>query len=93
VLGAVYRTCAPLIHCLRLLSTFSLLHQAGLGVSVLGAMPSVGLYFGVYSYCKRTIGPTFVKRFGSEREDGKGQFCSDRAWQTFSIALSAAIGE
>eukprot|EP01082_Thalassiosira_pseudonana_P014569 g12849.t1 g12849 contig7:305530-306783(+) len=65
---------------------------AGLGVSVLGAMPSVGLYFGVYSYCKRTIGPTFVKRFGSEREDGKEQFCSDRAWQTFSIALSAAIG-
>lgn len=26
-------------------------------MAVLGSMPSVGLYFGVYSYSKRTIGP------------------------------------
>jgi len=29
---------------------------AGVGVTVVGAMPSVGLYFGVYSYSKRVIG-------------------------------------
>lgn len=66
--------------------------QAGLGVSVLGAMPSVGLYFGVYSYCKRTLGPFLVSRFGSERTDNNKQILSDRALQTFSVALSAAIG-
>ncbi|KAL7520234.1 hypothetical protein ACHAWX_004967 [Stephanocyclus meneghinianus] len=65
---------------------------AGLGVSVLGSMPSVGLYFGVYSYCKRIISPFFVKCFGSERSDSKTSICSDNALQTFSIALSAAIG-
>ena len=66
--------------------------QAGLGVSVLGSMPSVGLYFGVYSYCKRTISPIFIRCFGSERNDNNKQWVSDRALRTFSIALSAAIG-
>eukprot|EP00934_Nitzschia_sp_Nitz4_P003134 Nitzschia sp. Nitz4//scaffold18_size181773//44679//45938//NITZ4_001903-RA/size181773-snap-gene-0.271-mRNA-1//-1//CDS//3329539975//3124//frame0 len=28
---------------------------AGVGVAVIGAMPSVGLYFGIYSYCKKTL--------------------------------------
>ena len=62
-------------------------------MSVLGSMPSVGLYFGVYSYCKETISPFFVKRFGSERiDDNSKPFFSDSTLQTFSIALSAAIG-
>ena len=56
-------------------------------------MPSVGFYFGVYSYCKRTIGPMFRKCLGSEREDGKKPLCSDNSLQTFSIMMSAAIGE
>lgn len=81
---------------------------AGLAVSALGSMPSVGLYFGVYSYCKRTIGPTLSTRLGSERggntgsDDGGGgggrrekngaSLFSDAAIRNFSIACSAAIG-
>jgi len=66
---------------------------AGLGVSALGSMPSVGLYFGVYSYCKKIISPMLKRCLGSEREDGKKGVCSDGGLHTFSIALSAAIGE
>ncbi|KAL3784941.1 hypothetical protein ACHAW5_003621 [Stephanodiscus triporus] len=40
---------------------------SGLAVSALGSMPSVGLYFGVYSYCKRTIGPWLIACLGDER--------------------------
>jgi solute carrier family 25 S-adenosylmethionine transporter 26 len=49
---------------------------AGLGVTVIGSMPSVGLYFGVYSYCKQRLiqSPRF-------------QF-----YPTACIAMSAAIG-
>lgn len=49
---------------------------AGLGVSVVGAMPGVSLYFGVYQYCK--------KKF---RDTQWGQ-----AYPRVAIALSAAIG-
>jgi solute carrier family 25 S-adenosylmethionine transporter 26 len=49
---------------------------AGLGVTVFGAMPSVGLYFGVYSYCKRRLLAT---------EKGQRN-------RMASIATSAAIG-
>lgn len=49
---------------------------AGLGVTVFGAMPSVGLYFGVYSYCKRKFLAT---------EQGRNN-------RMLSIATSAAIG-
>ena len=49
---------------------------AGLGVTVLGAMPGVALYFGVYSYCKKTLLST---------EAGQKH-------KTLSIAVSAAIG-
>jgi hypothetical protein len=74
---------------------------AGLAVSALGSMPSVGLYFGVYSYCKRTIGPILMTRFGSERRggsagpddgDGISPIISDVAIRNLSIACSAAIG-
>ena len=65
---------------------------SGLGVAALGSMPSVGLYFGVYSYCKRMITPWMEKCFGSERVDGKEPFCSDAVIKNFSIMCSAAIG-
>lgn len=57
---------------------------AGLGVSAIGAMPSVGLYFGVYSYCKDQLTPFFQKKF-----DGR---IDPNAVRTFAIACSAAIG-
>ena len=65
---------------------------SGLGVAALGSMPSVGLYFGVYSYCKRMITPKMEKCFGSERVDGKEPLCSDGVIKNFSIMCSAAIG-
>lgn len=65
---------------------------AGLGVSALGSMPSVGLYFGVYSYCKETIGPKLSQFYGSDRTDGEDPLCSEGALKTFTIACSAAIG-
>lgn len=65
---------------------------AGLGVAALGSMPSVGLYFGVYSYCKRMIGPRLQGCFGSDRVDGKEAFCSDGVLKNVSIMCSAAIG-
>ena len=68
---------------------------AGLGVAALGSMPSVGLYFGVYSYCKKSIGETLLTSFGSKRQDEHTQYkpiCSDRTLQTLTITFSAAIG-
>lgn len=65
---------------------------AGLGVSALGSMPSVGLYFGVYSYCKQMIGPRLKGSLGSERGDGKEALCSDGVLKTITIMCSAAIG-
>lgn len=49
---------------------------AGLSVTVIGAMPGVALYFGVYSYCKKVLSRS---DFGQRHP-------------TLSIALSAAIG-
>ena len=49
---------------------------AGLGVTVIGAMPGVALYFGVYSSCKRSFLQT---DFGKQHK-------------TLAIAMSAAIG-
>lgn len=71
---------------------------AGLTVSALGSMPSVGLYFGVYSYCKRTICPKLLLCFGSgsassnQQQQQKQQCMSDTTLRNIGIALSAAIG-
>jgi hypothetical protein len=68
---------------------------AGLGVSVVGSMPSVGLYFGVYSYCKRTLPTLLQNTFGlstsKDDPEAKGNI-SDDTLRTLTIALSAAIG-
>lgn len=47
-------------------------------------MPSVGLYFGVYSYCKRTIYPALQRALGENVPQSV-------LW-TLSIATSAAVG-
>jgi hypothetical protein len=67
---------------------------AGLGVAALGSMPSVGLYFGVYSYCKKVIGDTLQSLLGNVvKGDGKHRpICSERTLQTLTIMTSAAIG-
>ncbi|GFH45198.1 hypothetical protein CTEN210_01673 [Chaetoceros tenuissimus] len=62
---------------------------AGLGVAVVGAMPSVGLYFGVYSYCKDNLIPFFQTKFSQE---GERITMSKSAAKTLAIASSAAIG-
>ena len=63
---------------------------AGLGVAVVGSMPSVGLYFGVYSYSKQTLGTWLMKNFGEGR--GEGRLVSNRTLQTLTVAASAGIG-
>jgi len=63
---------------------------AGLGVAAIGAMPSVGLYFGIYSYSKRTIIPRLQQTLGPTREGS--YIISDNAATTIGIAASAAIG-
>jgi hypothetical protein len=63
-------------------------------------MPSVGLYFGVYSYCKRTICPKLLLCFGSgssnsnqqQQQQQQQQCISDTTLRNIGIALSAAIG-
>lgn len=49
---------------------------SGLSINVLGSIPSIALYFGVYSYCKQTLLST---KFGKENK-------------LICIASSAAIG-
>lgn len=49
---------------------------SGLSVNVIGAVPSVALYFGVYSYCKQVL---LTTTYGAKHK-------------TISIAVSAAIG-
>ncbi|GKY94314.1 hypothetical protein MPSEU_000397200 [Mayamaea pseudoterrestris] len=56
---------------------------SGLGVSAIGSMPGVAIYFGVYSYCKqRLLNATFQRRNND----------SFRLHPTLAVALSAAIG-
>jgi solute carrier family 25 S-adenosylmethionine transporter 26 len=49
-------------------------------------MPSVGLYFGVYSYCKKLFYPWLVKRQGNTNRN------NEKFLWMVSIATSAAIG-
>ena len=69
---------------------------AGVGVTVVGAMPSVGLYFGVYSYSKRVIGnllhETFIVSGDSENVDIEAIERRKKIVTVISIATSAAIG-
>mmetsp|Transcript_29000 Transcript_29000/g.78485 ORF Transcript_29000/g.78485 Transcript_29000/m.78485 type:complete len:402 (+) Transcript_29000:145-1350(+) len=51
---------------------------AGIGVAVIGSMPSVGLYFGIYSFCKKSF-----QEWDPENYEKR---------QTLYIGLSAAIG-
>lgn len=59
---------------------------AGLGVSAVGAMPSVGLYFGVYSYSKEKLKP-FLKRVMKPTNER-----TEAMMHTISIAMAAGIG-
>jgi len=70
---------------------------AGLGVAAIGAIPSVSLYFGVYSYSKRLITPRLQRlRAGTgEGNAGKGGLASkipEHVMSSIAIATSAAIG-
>lgn len=51
---------------------------SGIGVAVVGSMPSVGLYFGIYSFCKKTF-----QQWDPDHYEQR---------QTLYIALSAAVG-
>lgn len=57
-----------------------------MGVAVIGAMPSVGFYFGVYSYSKEKIEPILQKVVGTDEKS------SEATVRTLSVATAAAIG-
>lgn len=59
---------------------------SGLGVAVVGSMPSVGLYFGVYSYCKRRFRPLFDRLEQNNNDSSRGIAF------TLTILTSAAVG-
>lgn len=69
---------------------------AGVGVTVVGAMPSVGLYFGVYSYSKRVIGSFLQETFAVAGDDSSSAGANlekrKRLLTIITIATSAAIG-
>jgi len=54
---------------------------SGVAVTVLGSMPSVGLYFGVYQWCKLK-GFSNMKRWGVDGE----------RWRVGNVAVAAAVG-
>jgi len=62
--------------------------KAGLGVAVVGSMPSVGLYFGVYSYCKRVLKPFLDNQLGPSSRYHLNQ----RLVFSLTVTSSAAIG-
>lgn len=66
---------------------------AGLAVSALGSVPAIGLYYGIYSYCKRILIPFFQSLYGSKSKNGKQPVVSDQALKLVAVAVSAAIGK
>ena len=71
---------------------------AGLAASAIGSMPSIGIYYGVYSYGKRTLTPYLQETYGSKRSgDGdnnsdKAPIMSDNALKLAAVGMSAALG-
>lgn len=57
----------------------------------MGSIPSVGLYFGVYSYSKEKLGMMSKRAFEIDGDDEKS-LLSDPMIRTLTIASSAAIG-
>ena len=68
---------------------------AGLAASAIGSMPSIGIYYGVYSYGKRVLIPYLQETCGSKRSDigkGKAPLMSDNALKLVAVGISAALG-
>ena len=64
---------------------------AGLVVSALGSVPAIGLYYGIYSYCKRILIPLLLNAYGSSSELKRNQG-SDQTLKLIAVAISAALG-
>mmetsp|Transcript_58091 Transcript_58091/g.173368 ORF Transcript_58091/g.173368 Transcript_58091/m.173368 type:complete len:229 (-) Transcript_58091:529-1215(-) len=69
---------------------------AGLAVSAIGSMPAIGIYYGFYSYGKRTIIPWLQSSYGSVgSEPNKGErhsIISGDTLKLIGVALAAALG-
>lgn len=61
---------------------------AGWGVTVLGSMPSVALYFGVYSSVKKVL----LTRYANDSHTSTTTRASSRVRRSLCVALAAAIG-
>ena len=72
---------------------------AGLAASAIGSMPSIGIYYGVYSYGKRVLIPYLQETYGSKKSGGgdnnsnsKASIMSDNALKLVAVGISAALG-
>jgi len=65
---------------------------AGLVVSALGSVPAIGLYYGIYSYCKRILIPLLLNAYGSSSSELKSNHVSDQTLKLIAVAISAALG-
>eukprot|EP00980_Cylindrotheca_fusiformis_P009585 scaffold2122_cov122-Cylindrotheca_fusiformis.AAC.3 len=66
---------------------------AGLAISALGSVPAIGLYYGMYSYCKRILIPLFQGLYGSTSTNDKTRpLLSDQSLKLIAVAISAAVG-
>jgi hypothetical protein len=63
---------------------------SGIGVTVLGSMPSVGLYFSVYHFVKQR-GTRAIKKLQEKRPEEQ-RMLSDTALTTLNVVMAAGIG-
>lgn len=69
---------------------------AGLAVFALGGVPAIGLYYGIYSYCKRIFIPYLQSHYGSlstNHEKGQKPILSNPTLKLIAVAMSAALGK
>lgn len=72
---------------------------AGLTVSALGSIPSISLYYGIYSYCKRTLFSWMLeakiqnKQINSSSTTTTSFKADDQTLKLLAVGMAAAIGK
>ncbi|CAJ1961996.1 unnamed protein product [Cylindrotheca closterium] len=65
---------------------------AGLVVSALGSIPSISLYYGIYSYCKRVLFSWMLEAKQQKKGNIGAARGSNQALRLLAVAMAAAIG-
>ena len=64
---------------------------AGVVVSALGSIPSISLYYGIYSYCKRVLFVWMLEARKNETTKSNNGY-SDRTLKLLAVGMAAATG-